>query len=51
MKKEIKGMKLKCKRKDCLHEWNYKGERKFYATCPNCHSNVKINRDDKGGKK
>ncbi|MFO7991050.1 MAG: DUF1660 family phage protein [Thermoplasmata archaeon] len=33
-------MDLKCK--NCGHGWDYKGESKFYATCPNCHYKVKI---------
>ncbi len=36
-------MKLTCKRKDCLYEWDYNGEAKFYATCPRCLGKVKIN--------
>ena len=35
-------MKLKCTRKDCLHEWEYKGDQKFYCSCPRCLSKVKI---------
>jgi len=35
-------MKLKCSRKDCLYEWNYKGNQKFYASCPRCLSKVRI---------
>lgn len=33
-------MKLKCKR--CEYEWDYKGKRRFYATCPDCHTLVKL---------
>ncbi len=38
-------MKLKCKRKTCLREWEYKGKGEFYTICPRCHSSVRI----KGG--
>ena len=33
-------MKLKCNNKKCLYEWEYKGNSKFYATCPRCHYQV-----------
>ena len=39
-----KGIKLKCKRKDCLHKWIYRGKSKFYATCPDCHNKVRLNK-------
>lgn len=39
-------VKLKCK--FCKHEWDYKGEREFYASCPDCKRQVKI-RELKGG--
>ena len=35
-----------CKNKKCLHEWDYKGEAKFYASCPVCHYKVKIVREE-----
>jgi len=35
-------MILKCPRKDCGYEWDYKGHAKFYASCPRCHANVRI---------
>lgn len=38
-------MKLKCRR--CDKKWDYKGENKFYATCPDCKTSVKINNDTK----
>jgi len=31
---------LQCKK--CGKEWDYKGDNKFYATCPDCKSSVKI---------
>lgn len=31
---------MKCDR--CSHEWRYGGRSTYYATCPNCHRNVKI---------
>jgi len=33
-------MKIKCK--NCEHEWNYKGESKYYVTCPHCYNKVNI---------
>ena len=38
-----RGIKLKCQR--CKRIWTYKGDRKFYATCPDCKSSVKIPRN------
>ena len=35
-------MKLKCPNKKCEYEWEYKGESKFYTSCPRCKFNVKI---------
>ena len=35
-------MKIKCTNKKCEHEWNYKGESKFYVTCPRCYTKVNI---------
>jgi len=35
-------MKVKCSNKKCEYEWDYKGEGKFYATCPRCLYKVKI---------
>jgi len=35
-------MKLKCKRKGCEHEWEYKGNSRFYACCPKCKSSIRI---------
>lgn len=42
-------MKLRCPKKDCNHEWDYKGKSRHYATCPRCLSKVKIQM--KGGLK
>jgi len=33
-------MKLRCRR--CGHVWDYKGKRKFYASCPICKNSVNI---------
>ncbi len=33
-------MKVKCKR--CEIEWNYKGKKTWYVTCPNCYTKVNI---------
>lgn len=37
-------VKLKCKR--CKKEWEYNGDRDYYATCPDCKTSVKINEED-----
>ncbi len=34
-------MQLNCKR--CGREWDYTGEKKFYTSCPDCKTSVKIN--------
>ena len=31
---------LKCKR--CGYEWEYKGRKRWYATCPDCNTKVRI---------
>ena len=41
-------MKIKCK--NCDYEWNYKGNSKYYASCPNCLNKVKINKDNQEAK-
>lgn len=33
-------IKIKCNH--CGYEWNYKGEAKFYASCPQCLRKVNI---------
>jgi predicted nucleic acid-binding Zn-ribbon protein len=33
-------VRLKCP--SCGHVWDYKGKRKYYTNCPNCHRNVNI---------
>jgi len=33
-------MKLKCKR--CGKEWEYKGKKKYYTSCPDCKTSIKI---------
>ena len=32
-------IQLTCKK--CKRTWNYKGKSNYYATCPQCHNNVK----------
>jgi hypothetical protein len=32
---------VRCQR--CGKEWQYKGKRRFFATCPDCRHNVKLN--------
>ena len=40
-------MKMTCH--NCGHIWDYKGKSKFYATCPNCHYKVNVQKmGDKG---
>ena len=41
MNKE-KSIKVKCTREDCSHEWNYKGNSKFYITCPRCYGKINL---------
>jgi hypothetical protein len=38
-------MLVKCQNKKCNHEWNYKGESEFYATCPRCLNKVRIKKE------
>ena len=26
----------------CKHEWEYKGESKYYVNCPHCYNKVKV---------
>ena len=44
-------MKVRCKK--CKKKWDYKDKNKFYATCPDCKTSVKIdiNKGAKGEKK
>ncbi len=35
-------MKLKCKNPKCEREWEYTGDKKFYTSCPDCKTSVKI---------
>ena len=37
-------MKAKCVNKVCKYEWDYKGFKPFYATCPSCYHKVPLNR-------
>ena len=41
-----KSRKIKCKRKDCQYEWIYKGNQKFWATCPRCHNKVSLKKQE-----
>lgn len=43
----VKLMKVKCQK--CKHEWEYKGKRKYYVTCPDCYA--KVNIEKQGEKK
>ncbi len=42
-------MKIKCTKKDCKHEWKYKGNSKHYVTCPSCYRKINTQKL-KGGK-
>lgn len=33
-------MKIKCYK--CKHEWDYKGNSKFYLTCPQCYGKISL---------
>ena len=35
-------MKIKCTKEDCGYVWDYKGESKFYVTCPRCYRKLNI---------
>ncbi len=35
------GILLKCQK--CNYEWEYNGTKRFYASCPDCHTSVNIN--------
>jgi predicted nucleic acid-binding Zn-ribbon protein len=38
-------VKLRCHR--CGHVWDYKGQSKWYAICPNCRTTVRIRSEEK----
>lgn len=42
-------IKLICKR--CKYDWEYKGSKDYYATCPNCLNKVKIPNDEESAVK
>ena len=42
---------LRCRREDCKRVWQYKGKSKFYASCPNCRSSVRVVCDANNGKR
>lgn len=37
-----KGIFLQCQNPQCKKLWRYKGNSKFFATCPNCMNKVNI---------
>jgi DNA-directed RNA polymerase subunit RPC12/RpoP len=37
-------VELKCKR--CGREWDYKGQKEYYCSCPDCRTSVKIKEFD-----
>lgn len=38
-------MEQKCGK--CGHEWEYKGDSKYYATCPHCLNKVRVKNEAK----
>ena len=42
---EKEAIKLRCPNMSCRHEWNYRGNSKFYASCSFCRTNVHVVRD------
>jgi|TARA_Y100000034_G_scaffold116195_1_gene154233 hydrogenase maturation factor HypF (carbamoyltransferase family) len=38
-------MKLRCQK--CKREWDYSGDKKYYTSCPDCKTSVKINEKKK----
>jgi len=40
-------VRLKCP--SCGHVWDYKGKRKYYANCPNCHRRIAVLNIEKRG--
>ncbi len=42
-------MKIKCPK--CKHEWNYKGDSKYYVTCPRCYTKINVEKLKGGLKK
>ena len=41
----LRDMRIRCPNIQCRHEWQYKGSMFFYATCPNCRHNVRLDRN------
>ncbi len=35
-------LKVTCDTPGCGHQWDYEGKNKYYATCPDCRSMVKV---------
>lgn len=44
-------IKIKCTNPECGHEWEYKGESKFYVTCPHCYRKINLNKLDNSKEK
>lgn len=40
-------IRLRCKK--CKREWEYKGTKKYYTSCPDCKTSVKIKRNNNEG--
>jgi uncharacterized protein (DUF983 family) len=35
-----KGIDMQCPK--CGHKWTYRGNKKYYTSCPDCHTSVRI---------
>ncbi len=38
-------VRLRCLNASCAHEWDYRGQSKFYASCGSCRAAVHVVRD------
>jgi hypothetical protein len=45
MSKLIEKYVIPLKHKKCGYQWNYGGNRPYYATCPNCRNQVNIRKN------
>jgi hypothetical protein len=40
---KLEGILVRCSNPNCQHRWYYKGRSLFYASCPFCRRNIKLN--------
>jgi hypothetical protein len=40
---KLEGILVRCSNPNCRHRWYYKGRSIFYASCPFCRRNIKLN--------